>query len=158
MVPLGDWTDLANIQHAFGFLMNPDSETSALAKSFHKRVVERKQERPAMKEDLAGCLSVKLEIFARDVLCRLQQEEPLHCRMNKKATRLQERTLNHQKVPEISSNLRPDIVVTEEKVTIIDVTMPFESRHVAFKMQGREISQLYSSFKRTARKGCEVKN
>ncbi|UYV83161.1 hypothetical protein LAZ67_23000037 [Cordylochernes scorpioides] len=62
----------------------------------------------------------------------------------KKATRLQGRTRINQRVPEVSSNLRRDIVVTEEerkRITIIDEAIPFENRLVAFKdAREREIS------------------
>ncbi|UYV62283.1 hypothetical protein LAZ67_1008433 [Cordylochernes scorpioides] len=66
MVPFGDRTDLAKIQHAFRLLTSPDSETSALTKSLLKRVAERKLRRLALEEELAGYLSGKLDgDFAR---------------------------------------------------------------------------------------------
>ncbi|UYV63981.1 hypothetical protein LAZ67_2006243 [Cordylochernes scorpioides] len=315
MVPFGDRTDLAKIQHAFRLLTSPDSETSALAKSLLKRVAERKLGRPALEEDLAAYLSGKLDgDFARDggditslwsdarnasrrlskrigvqwvhnptlgditiklpnagrtpkeislpavargqIMARLRQalqdsylktlikkpdqgkvyevtcrnkssngfinsgrymrfadwrfihrarlnvlplngakrfgpedkrcrvcgqvDETLphvlqHCRKHsaavnkrhhniverlKKATRLQGRTRVNQRVPEVSSNLRPDIVVTEEerkKITIIDVAIPFENRLVAFKdARERKISKYTPLANELREKGWEV--
>ncbi|UYV72473.1 hypothetical protein LAZ67_9003287 [Cordylochernes scorpioides] len=67
MMPFGNRTDLAKIQHAFRLLTSPDSEISALDKSLLKRVAGRKLGRPALEEDLVAYLSGKLDCdFAMD--------------------------------------------------------------------------------------------
>lgn len=54
----------------------------------------------------------------------------------------------NQTVPGLQGNLRPDLVILEpttKRVTIVDVTIPFENRYAAFEAARREKQQKYQT-------------
>ncbi|UYV84523.1 hypothetical protein LAZ67_X002444 [Cordylochernes scorpioides] len=133
IVPFGDWTDFSKIQHAF----------RSLLKELRRNLVCGQADE---------MLPYVLQHYRKHSAAVNKRHHNIVERL-KKASRLHRRTRINQRVPEIFSNPRPDVVVTEEdkkRVTIIEMAKPFKNHLVAFKdAKEEENIQMYSPCKRT---------